>query len=109
METHTISSTSKTHSDASWTPICWDVPSTKYFFSVFFILSIFECDERPMIGNVTAHTQNIWRDMCFVKIIPMYDTLINETLPTPIRNDKETGRGTGVGVTKTVSSVPLFS
>ena len=29
-----------------------------------------------MKGKVTTHTLKIWREMCFVKSIPIYDTFI---------------------------------
>ena len=29
-----------------------------------------------MIGKVTSHTLKIWREMHFVKLIPIYDTFI---------------------------------
>ena len=53
--------------------------ATRAFCKIFpcdSILYIFECDGAPIRGNLTMHSLRILREMCFVKPIPIYDTLI---------------------------------
>ena len=52
---------------------------TRAFRKIFLfdsILFIFECDGGTLWGKLTTHTLKVWREMCFVKPIPIYDTFI---------------------------------
>ena len=52
---------------------------TRAFCKIFLfdsILFIFECDGGHTRGKVTTHTLKIWRETCFVKHIPIYETFI---------------------------------